>query len=474
MGGVNRCDVLIVGGGLAGCSAAAELAERFPRLAVRVVDAGGGVSTEVMGFSAPVEQEDSPERFFDDTLRNAGGEGDPRLARVLADRALPELRRLEALGIAFDRTPDGAYDTLRAAGTSCPRVVHCGTSTGREVLRRLGVTPERRRVSALLLREGRVAGARFADGETIHCSVVLLAGGGFAGLWRFSSWNKLLRGDALLFARSAGAALDGLGLVQYEPTVTVYPEALCGFPVITTVLNAGARLLDREGNSLLALGEPVPCKRELARRIAEALAAGRGWEHGGIRYDFSGVDEAEFARKYPGYYRKFRRFARSFRELFFEVKPGAHTTLGGIRIEPDGSTAVPGLFAAGECVGNLHGCDRLGGNAGLEVLVFGRIAGASAGRFAAAQPTGYPAGAATVETMDVTATPPELFPAIGAILDRSCGVLRSERALREGLQALAKLPVSPHGELARLTLEDALTRLLRQSGAGADAAETPE
>ena len=227
----------------------------------------------------------------------------------------------------------------------------------------------------MLLREGRVAGARFADGETVRCSAVLLAGGGFAGLWRFSSWNKLLRGDALLFARSAGAALDGLGLVQYEPTVTVYPEALCGFPVITTVLNAGARLLDREGNSLLAPGEPVPCKRELARRIAEALAAGRGWEHGGIRYDFSGVDEAEFARKYPGYYRKFRRFARSFRELFFEVKPGAHTTLGGIRIEPDGSTAVPGLFAAGECIGNLHGCDRLGGNAGLEVLVFCRSVG---------------------------------------------------------------------------------------------------
>lgn len=465
MGSVTCCDVLIVGGGLAGCSAAAELAERFPRLAVRVVDAGGGASTEVMGFSAPVHPEDSPERFFDDTIRNADGEGDPRLARILADRALPELHRLEALGIEFDRTPDGSYDTLHAAGTSCPRVVHCGTSTGREVLRRLGIAPERRRVAALLLRDGGVAGARFADGEVIGCSAVLLAGGGFAGLWRFSSWNKLLRGDALLLARSAGAALDGLGLVQYEPTVTVHPESLSGFPVITTVLNSGARLLDRDGSSLLAPGEPVPCKRELARRIAEALAAGRGCEHGGIRYDFSGVDEAEFARKYPGYHRKFQRVARSFCELFFEVKPGAHTTLGGIRIEPDGSTGVPGLFAAGECVGNLHGCDRLGGNAGLEVLVFGRIAGASAGAFADARSARFPAGAA--ETADMTGTPPELFPVIGEILDRSCGVLRSEAGVRAGLRSLAELPCSPHVELVRLTLEDAPARLLRRSGSEA-------
>lgn len=465
MGGVNFCDVLVVGGGLAGCSAAAELAERYPRLAVRVVDAGGGASTEVMGFSAPVHPEDSPARFCDDTIRNANGEGDPRLARILADRALPELRRLEALGIEFDRTPDGAYDTLRAAGTSCPRVVHSGTTTGREILRRLGIVPERRRVAALLLRDGSVAGARFDDGETVGCSAVLLAGGGFAGLWRFSSWNKLLRGDALLLARSAGVALDGLGLVQYEPTVTVWPEALCGFPVITTVLNAGARLLDRNGSSLLDPGEPVPCKRELARRIAMAIAAGNGWEHGGIRYDFSGVDEAEFARKYPGYHRKFQRVARSFRELFFEVKPGAHTTLGGIRIEPDGSTAVPGLFAAGECIGNLHGCDRLGGNAGLEVLVFGRIAGASAGAFADGRRPRSPAGAE--ETAEATATPPELFPAIGEILDRSCGVLRSETALRAGLRALAELPPAPHAELARLTLEDALMRQLRPCGGGA-------
>ena len=321
MGGVNRCDVLIVGGGLAGCSAAAELAERFPRLAVRVVDAGGGASTEVMGFSAPVEQEDSPERFFDDTLRNANGEGDPRLARVLADRALPELHRLEALGIAFDRTPDGAYDTLRAAGTSCPRVVHCGTSTGREVLRRLGVAPERRRVSALLLREGRVAGARFADGETVRCSAVLLAGGGFAGLWRFSSWNKLLRGDALLFARSAGAALDGLGLVQYEPTVTVYPEALCGFPVITTALREGAELLTERGDRL----SPAPRKRELARQIQQEIDRG-----GEVFYDFSGVDERRFAERYPEYFRRFQPWPPRF-----SVRPAPHTTLGGLEIDSD-------------------------------------------------------------------------------------------------------------------------------------------
>ncbi len=375
-----KADIVIVGGGLAALNAAAEIREIAPELEVLIIDAGGGASSEIMGFSAPANPPDSPEIMFEDTMRSGGGLSDPALVRLLCNRAMPELWRLEQMGVKFDRLSDGTYDMVHALGTSFPRVVHAGTGTGRDAMRLLAHPVQKNRVVKLLKSGNRIAGVLCEDGTEVRAKAVILAGGGFAGLWKFSSWSKKLRGDCLVLARDAGAELIDLDCVQFEPTVTVFPETLSGFPVITTVLNEGARLLDRHGNSLLSGN--LPRKRELAEIIQCAIDEGRACEHGGVRYDFSGVDEAKFQQKYPGYYQKFKTLAPSFADLWFEVKPGAHTTLGGIRIDTHCRTGVPGLFAAGEAAGGIHGRDRLGGNAGLEVLVFGRIAGQNAAEYA--------------------------------------------------------------------------------------------
>ena len=445
-------DVLIVGSGLAGRNAAAELRESAPELRVLTVDSGGAASTEIMGFSAPVQPGDSPERFLRDILASGGGLTDPELARTLAERAIPELRRLEHSGIRFDRTEDGKYDTVNAVGSTLPRVVHSGTTTGQQAMRLLKTETLRLRIVQLLKSNGSICGAVAEDGRRISAKAVILAGGGFAGLWKFSTWSRNLRGDCLILASDAGAELTGLGCVQFEPTVTVFPETMTGFPVITTVLHEGALLRNRHGQSLLSPGEPVPRKSELAKRILREINAGNALEHGGILYDFAGVDETLFARKYPEYHAKFKRIEPEFRRLAFEVKPGAHTTLGGIRINARCETAVPGLFAAGEAVGGIHGRDRIGGNAGLEVFVFGRIAGKSAAEYVRNAERLFPA-----ETdFRAISTPEPIFREIAAILDSCFDPLKDPGKLNKGIALLKALPPFPHVRLALAAANDAL------------------
>ena len=261
-----------------------------------------------------------------------------------------------------------------------------------------------------------------------------------------------LRGDPALLAMGAGAETRDLGFVQFEPTVTVYPTRLRGFPVITTVLHEGARLRNGRDESLLIPGEPVPRKRELAERILREIQAGRSGPHGGIFYDFREVDEDSFARKYPEYHARFQRLSPNFSDLCFEVRPGAHTTLGGIRIGPDCSTRIPGLFAAGEAAGGIHGRDRLGGNAGLEVFVFGQIAGSSAAHYAER----HPFSKTVLPEERTLSDPPEFFERAAVLLDRYFHVLSSRAELETGYRETLALPKCPRRDLIRRIFEDAL------------------
>ena len=215
---MTEADVLIVGGGLAGLNAAAELEESFPELSVLLADCGGGASSEIMGFCAPILPGDSSALFRQDIIRAGQGLNSSSLAEVLSDRAIPELERLEALGIRFDRNRDGTLAAIRSVGSSFPRVVHSGTSTGRQALELLRRPVLRRRIVKLIVISGMLRGAVTEEGEIIRCKAAILAGGGFAGLWRFSTWSKNLRGDALVLGGDAGCTLCNLDCVQFEPT----------------------------------------------------------------------------------------------------------------------------------------------------------------------------------------------------------------------------------------------------------------
>ncbi len=445
------CDVLIVGGGLSGLQAAMTIREMVPLKKIVIADLGGGASSEVMGFCAPMGAEDSPECFVQDTLRAGAGENNPSLVERLCNDASGVVKTLEKFGIQFDKKPDGTYDMLRSLGSTYHRVVHYKTLTGETAIAKYravleadeNVSFQKARIVKLFEKGGRIVGALgFKDGEAIayNAPCVILTTGGAAGLYGFSSWTKMLQGSGYALARDLGVELVGMNRVQFEPCVAVYPQVIYGFPIITTMLFEGARLIDAKGRDVLPAGAPVPAKRGLAEMIASAVADGGDCGHGGVWFDFSGVDEKLFETKYPEYYVKLRGFAKDYKDLRVEVKPAAHTTLGGIKIDANSATNIKGLFAAGEASGGIHGRDRIGGNAGLEIFVFGRAAGLSASayqgeacdvsdecqKFVDSIPSGVE------ERADILAD-------VGGVLDKYAGVYRNDGDSETCLNALAKV-----------------------------------
>ncbi len=468
------CDVLIVGGGLSGLQAAMTIRENAPQKKVVIADLGGGASSEVMGFCAPMGAEDSPECFIEDTLRAGAGENNPSLVKRLCNDASGVVKTLEKFGIEFDKKDDGSYDMLRSLGSTYHRVVHYKTLTGetaiakyREVLQSdKNVSFQKSRIVKLFEKDGKIVGALgFKDGEAVayNTSCVVLATGGAAGLYGFSSWTKMLQGSGYALARGVGVELVGMNRVQFEPCVAVYPQAIYGFPIITTMLFEGARLIDANGNDVLPAGTAIPAKRALAEMISSAVTNGGDCGNGGVWFDFSGVDEKLFETKYPEYYVKLRGLAKDYKDLRVEVKPAAHTTLGGIKIDADASTSVKGLFAAGEASGGIHGRDRIGGNAGLEIFVFGRAAGLSASAYqgvvsdvsAECEKFLNSISTGTRDSADVLAE-------VGNILDTYAGVYRKEGDSKACLSALASVRAdletnTPRSKEHCLVCQNALT-----------------
>ena len=388
----NNVDVLVVGGGLAGWRAA--VAAVRVGASVRLVANGSGNSPHIHALNCPVLPGDSAERMYEDTLSSGHGANDPALVRALCEGAVALKDEFP-----FDRDAAGAYKTIRPLGSSVPRCVSIDHAIGAFALRKARAEAG----DAVAVTEGRVIGlrrvaesagsgcgagrtayvARLESGEGISARSIVLATGGWCGKYAFSTNPSYLRGDGLALAQALGAAVRDLDAVQYEPTVRVEGPRR-GVPVITTLLFAGAKLLNDAGTAFLP--DARLNKDGLSRAIfAEMDRTGAE----GVWYDLSGcADEALAACNMDLAERRIR------------VAPAPHTSLGGVvvdaacRVLDAAGRPIPGLFAAGEVTGGLHGRNRLGGNAGTEVLVFGRIAGTNAAAFAAgAGRPGYVCGA---------------------------------------------------------------------------------
>lgn len=211
---------------------------------------------------------------------------------------------------------------------------------------------------------------RLASGEEIRARAVVIATGGWCGKYEFSTNPAYLRGDGIALAQTLGAAVRDMDAVQYEPTVRVTGPRR-GTPVITTLLYRGATLRNERGEEFL--GDLHLNKDEMSKAILAEMARTQSQ---GVWYDLLAVAEADL---------RDCRMDPSERRIF--VAPAPHTSLGGVVIDSScrvldaAGAPIPGLFAAGEVTGGLHGVNRLGGNAGTETLVFGRIAGTSAAAF---------------------------------------------------------------------------------------------
>jgi L-aspartate oxidase len=446
-------DVLVVGGGLAAVAAALEAAGAGA--SVLLVAAGGGSSELAQGgIAAAVAPGDAPALHEADTVAAGAGLCDPSAVRLLAAEAPGAVAWLEASGVAFDREADGSAALGLEAAHSRARVLHAGgDASGAAIMAAVrrglalagGATRLQGRLEGLLLRGDRVVGAHFAHRGglfDVPARAVVLATGGFAGLYPRSTTSPLCDGSGLLAALAAGAELADLEMVQFHPTAYAGPGPT--FLLTEALRGAGARLVDRAGRRFLDEADP---RGELAPRAVVSRAIAER-----LRHDPSVLLDARpigplLPVRFPGFVARCRQVGLDPLRELVPVAPAAHYTMGGVVTDLDGRTAVPGLLAAGECARTgVHGANRLASNSLLEAVVFGRRAARAALSDAAPAPRGpvrttpSPAAASVAEQR--------------AALDRGAGPLRSVEGLQNELRRLAAAPAG----LAGLVLRAALLR----------------
>ena len=438
---LHEFDVLVIGAGGAGLRAAIAAREEGLRTAIickslfgkaHTVMAEGGAAA-AMGN---VNSKDNWQVHFRDTMRGGKFLNNYRMAELHAQEAPQRVWELETYGALFDRTKDGRISQRNFGGHEYPRLAHVGDRTGLEMIRTLqqkivslqqedfratGDYESRVKVFAEctvteLFKEGdRIAGA-FAywrdSGRFLRFSApaVILATGGIGKSFKVTSNSWEYTGDGHALALRAGATLINMEFVQFHPTGMVSPPSVKGILVTESVRGDGGVLKNSEGKRFMFeyipdvfkaqyatseeeadkwYDDPENNRRppellprdEVARAINSEVKAGRGSPAGGVFLDIaSRLPAAAIQRKLPSMYHQFKELADvDITAEPMEVGPTCHYVMGGVEVDPDTQQSrVPGLYAAGEVSGGMHGSNRLGGNSLSDLLVFGMRAGVAA------------------------------------------------------------------------------------------------
>jgi succinate dehydrogenase / fumarate reductase, flavoprotein subunit len=433
-------DVIVIGAGGAGLRAAIESHERGLRTALicksllgkaHTVMAEGGCAA-AMGN---VYSDDNWKVHFRDTMRGGKMLNNWRMAQLHAQEAPDRVYELERWGALFDRTKDGRILQRDFGGHRFARLAHVGDRTGLEIIRTLqqkavsagiDVFMECKILKLLPDSEGRISGAvgyMRPTGEMVAFTAksVVLATGSIGKSWTYTSnsWESV--GDGHAMAIWAGADVIDMECVQFHPTGMVWPLSVRGILVTEGVRGDGGVLRNSEGKRFMfdyiadmfkaetakteeeadrwyedhanngRTPDLLP-RDEVARAINSEVKAGRGSPHGGVFLDIASRRSAEYIRRrLPSMYHQFMELAGvDITATPMEVGPTCHYMMGGVRVNAETEAAtVPGLFAAGEVAGGMHGANRLGGNSLSDLLVFGRRAGIGASDYAEGR-TGSP------------------------------------------------------------------------------------
>ena len=496
-------DVLVIGAGGAGLRAAIEAAEQGASVGLvcksllgkaHTVMAEGGVAAAL----ANVATDDSWETHFRDTMVGGKMLNNWRMALLHARESPERVRELERWGALFDRTRDGRILQRPFGGHTHPRLAHVGDRTGLEMIRTLQdrfVTTGQAvymecTITRLLTSDGRVSGAMGywrTTGQPVvfPAKAVILATGGVGRGYRVTSNSWEYSGDGHALAYAAGAELIDMEFVQFHPTGMVWPPGVRGLLVTEGVRGEGGVLKNALGERFMWKYLPEDRRHEYAenedeaRRWVEALSAGkltdarqppelstrdnvsraiytevregRGSPHGGVFLDISYLPAERVKRKLPSMYDQFESLAGvDITKGPMEVGPTTHYIMGGVRVDADTAVSTqPGLYAAGEVAGGMHGANRLGGNSLSDLLVFGMRAGAAASAFArteAAIPDADP-DQLEVELVNLAApfrrpdseSPYRLQAELQETMQSLVGIYRAAEDLEEAIRRIADL-----------------------------------
>ena len=434
-----KTDILILGGGLTGICAAWEIIKNS-EAQVDLLGWGGGASPYIHGFCLPVGENDSEELFFNDSMASGYGQCRESLVRRLCRDSLTLPEYFRELGLQIDEEK-GKPRLIKSLGSTAARIAGIGNNTGPVMLstlqKKLHASDHYRehknlRALELIKQDGRVVGVRCYDKDTdsfrtISAGLVILATGGFGRLFPESTNSQDIGGDGCAMAYLAGGKMTDMEFIQFEPSAAVWPKELAGKSIITTMFYEGAVL--RGGDGQRFMDECVP-KDAQAKAISREIRKGNATPHGGVWFDATNVPMAMWEGIYKPYRNRYLAHGIDMAKEPVEIAPAAHTTCGGVLIDENCRTGIPGLIACGEVTGGLHGANRLGGNAGLETMVFGRIAGQQALKEklseAELDENICPNRPADV---DVAAMRQEMQ----QLLRKDLGVIRTETELREGI-----------------------------------------
>ncbi len=397
----RRTDILILGSGGAGLFAALHAHKAAPGLDITVAVKGllgkcGCTRMVQGGFNVAIAEGDSVERHFMDTIEGGKWLNNQDLAWTLISTAITRIHELEnELGCFFDRNPDGTIHQKAFAGQTFDRTVHKGDLTGIEIVSRLAEQVWARGINrleehrALALIKGaageRLSGVLLVDMRDgaftfVQAKAVLLATGGGPTMYRYHTPSGDKSCDGLAMALMAGLPLRDMEMVQFHPTGLIAGKdtRITGTIIEEGLRGAGGHLLDGDEKRFMKQYDPREerATRDIvSRAMFEQMRNGKTTANGGLYVTMRHLDPVMVRRQFKGMVERCHDVGFDLVGGLVEVVPTAHYMMGGVIFDVDCKTELPGLFAAGEDTGGVHGANRLGGNGVANSTVFGGLAG---------------------------------------------------------------------------------------------------
>ncbi|MGH9974659.1 MAG: FAD-binding protein [Nitrososphaeraceae archaeon] len=484
----HSCDVLIIGGGSAGIRAAIEAHDAGARVLIisksrkgdpHTVLARGGINAAL----GTMDPEDNWMIHAADTLREGEFLADYERVEILCKSAPGAVNELVNWGARFHREKDGRLTQRFFGAHTYRRTVFYEDWTGEEIIRVLMDQVSQRKIEIMdnvyitkLLKsadvngEGQVGeeeeseikgalGINIEKKEILifECKSLILATGGYTRVYSVSS-SRIFEnyGEGMALAYEAGADLIDMEMVQFHPTGMVWPERALGTLATEAIRGEGGILLNSKGERFMKKYDPermeLGPRDVVARANYNEIVNGRGTEHGGVWLDITHLPKEKILDRLPTMFEQFKQInGIDISKEKMEVGPTAHYSMGGVEVDIMCRTKIGGLFAVGEVISQIHGANRLGGNSLLDTIVFGKIAGSEAARFAnevrGKRKTEVPSPLrlnvnSQKESEDgifVVKGPDKFRDEIQELMKQNAGIIREETKLKNGLNRILEL-----------------------------------